>query len=916
MFIADTASLGSRRGSSRSSHRQSYESSMSQKLSDVEREIREEERRRRRKKKKKRRQNRVQPILEPISSSLAAIRMRQLQRQQKGRSDSSDHSRASTHGANVAIGKNNLPLQSIVSSNILSESEVTGDSYSISEIELPLVKQKMPDFSMFTVNTALLPIENKEDNSVVTTNLKGANPSPSGSVRRGRRREVKLEMTETSFYQEDEDNIEMGGNQTIHAEENCHEVAEVKANLKDIGPLVNEIFEHARVSSANGKSNRQRDAMGSSRLGSASSKGSRSSRGSQSASKDLKYANTKVNLPPERPRTDLEKTARKRPFSGDYILASRKNAAKREEPTRKSQSQPGSRVSSATASHKRQIGQNGKMDFSDGLSWSRFLQTKGYNAGHLFGPIGIPPSSDKGQMDFLNSPLFQESDKFMPTHYTGQAPFPGPQNSQGPFAGQLHNAGRIETIQEPPTIQPESPNNVLNLEHKSGSPVDILNVEQEHKRLYEIKRPYTNPFRKHRDPTEGDVLGNIPDNENVEDMDRSCDKSDRKDTLNILNVEAERYKYNDRLRPIEGNINVLNVAAEQINDTDSEMGENFDPETNRTVVNVDVVDLEYVKDLDQPHLILHRAKTELDEVEHERTERNTSPVFATSNKVKQNDRDGEVEVVRNKSFKSASPIESPREQKLLGVTRNQGNFLDGHKISSFDGQGLQKTKKVPQAKFLVQDPSKLNGAVVLSKPLLNVDSHQSNIKEYSVSPTRGNTMVIKQNGGSSGKTSKPITMGGKQNVKESSKKKMDKLNSKPPSSDTSAKNIVPTPPRNRLGSDGLGSSGSRSLSAVTRSSGTSRNSGNSQSSSKKSDSGLGALNLGYINDHINKGKEKERSSSKSKVVPERSVGMFDFIDDGENMETDYEDVSTDNLTDTYTYTDCDDDLTEVSSLPC
>lgn len=889
---------------------------MSQKLSDVEREIREEERRRRRKRKKKRRQNRVQPILEPISSHLALInaqRARQLEKIRRRRSDSSDHSRASAQCVNLALNKNDIPLQSLGSSKVLSESAVTEDSNSISEIELPLVKPKMPDFSIFTVNTVQPSSENKEDNSNAntnTTNLKGANPSPSGSVRRGRRREVKLEMTETSFYQEDDENIEIGGNQTIHTEENCHEVAEVKANLKDIGPLVNEIFEQAKANSANGKPGRQRDPMGSSRLGSASSKESKSSRGSQSASKDLKYSNTKVNLPPEVPRNDSERTNRKRPFSGDYILASRKNSGRHEESTRKSQSQPGSRVSSATASHKRQISHNGKMDFSDGMSWSRFLQMKGYSPGQMFGPVGMPPTTDKVQSDFYNSLLFQESEKFMPNPYTGQHPFLGSQNMQGrvpvsqtpqgPFPVQLQIMDKSHVDNPESVVHPQSPVNVLSVKENRGSPADILHVEQEHKQFYEIRRPYTNPYRRHRDPTEGDVLGNIPDNDDEARLENERPlTSEKRDAFNILNVEAEHHLKTNSNGNVNPNVNVLNVAAEQLNDTDSEFEDTVSPSSNRNIVNIDVLDSEKVKDIDQPHIIVHRTNVE-DSVKlcKDDSVRTPSPIYAKSRKVKEKKESSEItsSVNDHHKLKPSSPVEAAKSQEkdntFLGTARNRGNFLDGHKISAFDGQGSQKTKKVPQANFLEQDPSRLNGAVVLSKPLYNAELQLGKDKEKDVN---------KQNVVTKGKTSKPIKIGGKQNIKDTTKK----LDSKPPSSEASGKNVIP-PMRNRLGSDGFGSSGSRSTSALTRSSG---NSGNSQNSLKRSESGLGALNLGFI-------KPKEKSSSKSKVVPERSVGMFDFVDDGDNLESDYDDMSTDNLTDTYTYTDYDDDLTEVSSLPC
>ena len=425
----------SRRASSRSSRHDTYESSMSQKLSDIERDIREEERRRRRIKRRRKRHNKIQPILEPISSTMAASqegRQRQLRVRRRHRSDSSDLSQVSAQRAKVAIhrnGQNENP--SLGSSNILSESVATGNSNSISELELP--PSQVPDLSMFTASSLLPVMENKgnsSNNASVnnTANLKGANPSPSGSFRKGRRREVRLEMTETSFYQEDNDNIEIGGNKTVHTQENCQESGEVGQNLAELGPLVTEIFEQARANSSGSRNSGQREPMGSSRLGTASSrgsKGSRGSRGSQPNIRDLKYSNTKVKVP-EKHGTELN---RKRPFSGDYIL--HRNGSKRDVPVRKSQSQPGSRVSSAT-SHKRQIGNNGRIAFGDGLSWSRFLHAKGHTPGQIL----APPTSE---MFSMNKSGFV-----------------------GDSSGQLKTLGTGQT--------------------KSAG-IDILNVETEHKKL-------------------------------------------------------------------------------------------------------------------------------------------------------------------------------------------------------------------------------------------------------------------------------------------------------------------------------------------------------------------------------------------------------------------------------------------------
>lgn len=900
---------------------------MSQKLSDIEREIREEERRKRRKKRRKRRQNRVQPIMEPMSSNLAAInarRMEELEKRQRLPSDSSEQNIATAHAVDLALGRTNFPMQSLGSSNILSDTGVSENSNSISEIELPQRKPKLPDFSMFTVSTAQQQT-GKEDNSNVTgntANLKGTNPSPSGSVRRGRRREVKLEMTETSFYQEDDENIEIGGNQTVHAEENCHEMTEVKANLKELGPLVNEIFEQAKANSAAGRNGKQRDPMGSSRLGSASSRGSRSSRGSQAGSKDVKYANTKVNLPPERPRADTDRTSCKRPFSGDYILASRKNSSKRDESARKSQSQPSSRVSSATAEHKRQIGNNGKMDFSDGLSWSRFLQSKGYNSGPMFGPIGMLPKSEKCQCDIFNTAFMQDNGTFMNMTLKDQSPYFGHSQRQGPFPGQLQLTDKSHVENQDSTVNPDP---------KPPSPVNVLNVEQEHKHLYEIKRPYTNPYRKHRDPSEGDVLGNIPDEPVAASENGTTGESDN--GLNILNIEAEHSSEGLSHRNALGTADILDVAAEQLLSQQSEVTEKpGDLRVNdKALVNVDVlhVESEQANNMDQPHIIVHRTDCSDDHNlvnSDNEAEGRVSPVYAKPQKrsKKKNDKDAEEKHVKvaeqkydnvmdkgiaendynNTDVKPKSPREVVTTQNLdqrnLSPVSNPGVFREGmsHKVSAFDGQGPKKMKKVPQANFVLNDSSKQNSAVVLTKPLTGLKpNHTGGTREASSGkkPTE-----LKQNGVVGRKPAKPITLGGKQSAK-----KVQKQDSDLPNGDTNRPN-APLPPRS-IGSDGMGSSGSRSLSAVTRSSGASSN-------SKKSEQGIGALNLGFINDIYSK-HNKEKGSSKSKVVPERSVGMFDFVD-CDNFESEYDDVSTDNLTDTYTYTDYDDDLTEVSSLPC
>ncbi|XP_052764261.1 uncharacterized protein LOC128206108 [Mya arenaria] len=1033
---SDALSQGSRKGSSRSSHRRSYESSMSQKLSDIEREIREEERRKRRKKKRKHRQNRIQPIFGPLLSdmnSLNSYKMKNLIHRQRHKSDSSDISKASANGVCVNVNnRKHFPMQSVGSSNNISDSILTKNTDSISEIDLPQTKPVLPDFSIFTAKAALLPTKTGEkgDNSNTNGNstLKGANPSPSGSFRRGRRREVKLEMTETSFYQEDDENIEMGGNQVINCEENCHETGEVKGNLKELGPLVNEIFEQARASSGNGRSSTQgqRDPMGSSRLGSASSRGSRGSRGSQSKTRDFKYANTKVSLPPEVPRNEGDKTARKRPFSGDYILTSQRNSAKRDESTRKSQSQPNSRVSSATDGHKRQIGHNGKLDFTDGQSWSRFLQTKGYTAGQLFGPIqgdnrtgpsgqdagnifSNPLIYERGHLGYqgqnyrLNPGQLQLMDKshFQPvenqtgdTHSTGfvvgnentdefggknisysPRPYTNPfRKNRDPTEGDV--LGDDPDVADSP-VNVSVENTVIGTSDKCNAQpnVNVLNIEQEQIESVLLKRPYTNPYRRHRDADNdddnfeegcelnGDCLGK-PGQMNVS-VEVHKEAGSSEETVNILNVEAEHCHHCGAHKHAAGTVNVLDIAAEQmygsgdyaqvVKDVDVDMGTKKRPVINVDVLNVEAEQSDHEKlknvmkvsetecrndDLSiiGSELVVNdntngknrgkevksvgvvKTKTKMPKMKNEKGHR-ANPVVMESyigeqgTDILEKEQDNK-DINKNKGKGKATEeniIASPREIKTLAIEteRNpiniakeivlkEGKFKDQGKVSAFDGRGLKG--KQPLTNYAIKDPIKTTGAIVLAKkdkePDVKIIHNTSKVVENIPMKTQvlGNK-AVRANMKVESKPGLPIGP------------KLNAVNSNSVESD-SRKSALP--PRKRFGSQGSGSTSSRSTSAITRSSGTSRNSDTSHN--ENLDNCLpssGNISLGFINENYKP--PKDRSSSKNKVPYDKSVGMFDFLE-CDDFDSEYDDVSTDNLTDTYTYTD--DDLTEVSSLPC
>ena len=339
---------------------------MSQKLSDIEREIRHLERMKRRKKRRKKRHgNRVQPVLEPISSAMTNLQERRGRRFKQTRShhsDSSAFSRASAHGVNVDVEKPKFENFSL-SSNILSDSVTTNDS--TAEIPLP---RNLTDFSVFAVNSGI-----PHNGDVNSTTLKGAKSSPSGSFRRGRKREYKLEMTETSFYQEDDENIEMGGNKTILTQEKTHESAEMRNAMTEM----TEFIENVRAASGNGRysserrNSGQRDPMGSGRIGSASSRGSR---GSQSHGKELVPHGLPVAgrvTAPDRivaPGLDYGKKSGTRPWSGNYLISG--NTGLMDSTYRQG---------SATG-HKRQIGNNGRIDRNNSnVDENRYrLDGKGY----------------------------------------------------------------------------------------------------------------------------------------------------------------------------------------------------------------------------------------------------------------------------------------------------------------------------------------------------------------------------------------------------------------------------------------------------------------------------------------------------------------------------------------------------------
>lgn len=853
LTFADAVSLGSRisssqRPSSRSSRRQSYESSMSQKLSDIEREIREVERRKRRRKRRKKRQNRIQPILEPISSNMAALQAHRM-KHTKGPAGpvrvSSDISRTSAQPLDMGMDKIFLPKQSLGSSNILSDSVITGNS--ISELELPEAIEKLPDFSMFAADAALPPTANKEENmgdnsNGNMSNLKGAKSSPSGSIRRGRRREVKLEMTETSFYQEDEDNIGMGGNQTIHAEENCHETGEIRGNLKELGPLMNEIFEHARVSSRNSG----RDPMGNSRigsassrasgrlgsassrasgrLGSASSRGSRGSKGSQSNPKDLiKYATAKVHLPPEVPRNDTDRTDRKRPFSGNYVLDHRRNSAKRDEGVRKSQSQPVSRVSSA-AGHKRQIGNNGRLDFGDGLSWSRFLQNKGHVPGQLFSP----QTFDKNQMHFCNEPLVFDA---------GQGPYPGQL--------QIMDKSHVETRD--------------NMERR--------NADQN--QPYEMQRPYTNPYRKYE--TTGDVLPDEAEEAEGEDSGISSRLSQNHNIqgVNILNVEAEHCRHCGAHKTYAQDVDVLNIQAEQTRNDKNAAAEyrkhsryKHSPPEKTEFENdrrthkgchqqgsADVLDIEAERAKQNIEGVTNNTEDEhLDQARQGDVLANVSEDNATCSK---------TDSKQNAGFQSNQQPSRPHTGPSPAHDEQRRVTCKHEFASAFSGKG-QKVAGIPnKTKTIAALNSNVKNSDVNCQPVSN-----------SVPVATANALSLEQ---------------------QRELLKQRKL---------------------KLGSQGSLSSGSRSGSRSTSANTGSAASRNSRSRLlQQNNVPASELNKTFLN---NKSKV---NNPKPATGIERNLGMFDFVD-YEEFNSEYDDVTTDDLTDTYTYTDYDDDLTEVSSLPC
>ena len=352
-LFSDLSSTVSRVSKSES-RRGSYESSQSQRISDIDREIRQLERMKRRKKRrKKRHMNRVQPVLEPLSSAMAALhdrRARRFNRTHSRNSDSSAVSKASTHGVNVTVDKPKTQNFSL-SSNILSDSVTTNES--ASEIPLP---HNLTDFSVFTAGAQNEKGGHCEMNSGT---LKGAKSSPSGSFRRGRKREYKLEMTETSFYQEDDENIEMSGNRTIHTQDKTQETAEMRNAMADM----TEFMENVRAAPGNGRysserrNSGQRDPMGSGRLGSASSRGSR---GGQSQCKEVVPHSQLVAaqvMVPDRivaPGLDFGKKMGVKHWAGDYLVSG--DTGHIDTLTSKHVCATG---------HKRQIGNNGRLDRTD-----------------------------------------------------------------------------------------------------------------------------------------------------------------------------------------------------------------------------------------------------------------------------------------------------------------------------------------------------------------------------------------------------------------------------------------------------------------------------------------------------------------------------------------------------------------------
>ncbi|KAL4218471.1 hypothetical protein ACF0H5_023205 [Mactra antiquata] len=863
----DAVSLGSKisssqhRASSRSSRRRSYESSMSQKLSDIEREIRAEERRKRRKKRRKKRQNRVQPILEPISSSLAALqaqRLRHLQQCSNPIIGSSEMSEISAHNGN--INHNALvPANSFGSSNILSDSVLTGNS--VSEIELPQTRQKQPDLSMFTAQAALPPTSgrnDKEDNSNGTiSNLKGANPSPSGSYRRGRRREVKLEMTETSFYQEDEENIEMGGNQTIHTEENCQESGEIRGNLKELGPLVNEIFEQARAGSRNSS-----QTVGSSRLGSASSRGSK---GSQTNLKDgLKYSTTKVHLPPERPRNDSDRTDRKRPFSGDYVLTSRRNNQKRDEGPRKSQSQPNSRVSSAVG-HKRQIGHNGKLDFNEGLNWSRFLQGKGHSPGPMFGP-SKEPFDKKSPRQYHHAPVIFDKHQGQlrimdKSHFDGTNP-----------SARLKSP--ILRAKSPTTVDPQTPEKQKPI-HVCGHVGEGMNA------TYELKRPYTNPYRRYE--TNGDVL----QDENEQDEDDSGFSSRLSQTqtgINILNVEAEHCRLCGAHKNFAQNADVLNIQAEQIKD-------NTDQPVNLDVLNVEAEHRTKLSDKSKGNVGTKKAPVDTNTNSNQNTDSgksdgNLKPSAKT-----------ETEHRKPKNESKAETVDTKDENGHYELVKGDvlGNLhevsVDVHQVD----ESLTRHENDRKQLLEVVRPHTGPGPVrphtgpgpVNDEPTEHIDEPTSAFAGMGDRVKTGSNKV---------KTLASIpTDTGSEN--QAALKSV-------PTANTNVLNLeqiraLHLLKKRKLGSQGSLSSGSRTASAHTGSASSKNSRGRQQSQPK--------ITVPGYND--------KKLIDKKQAPAERNLGMFDFID-YEEFNSEYDDVTADDLTDTFTYTSCDDDLTEVSSLPC
>ncbi|KAL3891615.1 hypothetical protein ACJMK2_003870 [Sinanodonta woodiana] len=265
---SDIASLASYLSKiSKGSHRESIESAMSRKLNDLDKELLEMElrRRQRRKRKKKRRmrRNAIQPVFQPISSAMQALhhvkKKRHGVRHRRRRHGSATSGTSDVSNQNGAIAAIEQPAieRNSLSSQILSDSVTTNDDSMDSSI---FPEPAMPNYSLFTASSFLPTLQAMGDNS-----------SQHGSIRRGRRREVKLEMTETSFYHEDDDQIEIGGSRTINSHSECQE----EGSIDMAGTKNNPKMANTQLGSASHRGNGGRNSHDTSQWGSFSSKGSR-----------------------------------------------------------------------------------------------------------------------------------------------------------------------------------------------------------------------------------------------------------------------------------------------------------------------------------------------------------------------------------------------------------------------------------------------------------------------------------------------------------------------------------------------------------------------------------------------------------------------------------------------------------------